>query len=372
MKTSILYLTEGGARLASRISSALNDSCIFDCRGKLQETVSRQWSRSDAIIFIMAAGIVVRTIAPYLKDKYEDPAVVVCDEQARFAISLLSGHAGGANSLARQVAEIIKGTPVITTASDVLGRTALDLWAREHGLVPADRKALTRAMGKLVNNGKLRVWSSLPLPALPEDMEKLNSPEKADVIITCGSLHDAPSQTASETGMDPCILYAPVLSAGIGCNRGTASEQISRAVSEAFSANGLSLQSLSRIGTIDLKKDEDGLVQFARSLNIPLLFFTKEQLNSVKGCGFSKAAMKATGARGVAEPAALLAASSGMKPAHARTSPGETQGAWLTQGTCGDCQAELIVRKMKWKDVTVAVAKDTCQWWEQARAPQTL
>ena len=132
--------------------------------------MARVWADYGEIVCIMAAGIVVRTVAPLLRDKYQDPAVVVCDERGRFAVSLLSGHLGGANDLARRVAELTGGQAVLTTASDVLGRTALDLWCRDLGLIPADKAALTRAMGLLVDRGGLTVWSRYPLPPLPADL----------------------------------------------------------------------------------------------------------------------------------------------------------------------------------------------------------
>ncbi|HEB69472.1 MAG TPA: cobalamin biosynthesis protein CbiG, partial [Desulfobulbus sp.] len=126
----------------------------------------------------MATGIVVRTLAPLLQDKRLDPAVVVCDEKGRFAVSLLSGHLGGGNALARQVAAILGGQAVITTASDVLGRTALDLWAHALDLQVADKRALTRIMGKLVNHGSVTLHSDYPLPELPDDITMQDDPEK--------------------------------------------------------------------------------------------------------------------------------------------------------------------------------------------------
>ena len=336
MKISVLYLTGGGAKLADRIAASLENAHALNCRGNLMNLVQRAWTESDAIIFIMAAGIVVRGIAPLLSDKHSDPAVVVCDERGRFAISLLSGHIGGANELAERVASITGGKAVITTASDVLGRTALDLWAAELGLVASDRSAMTRAMGRLVNQGSIKIYSEVPLPKLPSDIRAVQSPESADIIVSF--------RTAGEIAQyKACPLHPPVLSAGIGCNRGTSASQISDALSEACRVNGLALQSVARIATIDLKRDEEGLIELASSAGLPLLFFSKDQLNRVEGCSFSHAAMKATGARGVAEPAAILASLNG----------------------------KLIVRKMKWKDVTVALALDSSPWWEQGLEPGT-
>ena len=317
---AILALTKGGQALARRLARSL-PATVFFCRGSLRRTMEQCWYDHDALVCIMATGIVVRTLAPLIEDKQQDPAVVVCDEQGRFAVSLLSGHLGGGNELANRVAAVTGGRAVITTASDVQGKTALDLWARDLGLVVADRDGLTRAMGKLVNHGSVTLYSDYPLPNLPEDIQPTDQPQAADLIITAA----AGVQT---TGT---LLYARALVAGIGCNRNTPAEEIEQALHQACQENNLARGSVARLASIDLKRDEQGLLAFARRHGLPLDFFNKDELNTVGGVSTSAIVLRATGARGVAEPAAVLASGGGR----------------------------LLVKKMKWPNVTVAIAEIT-------------
>jgi len=316
---AILALTEGGKILAERLAKSLPGAAVFLCRGQLRKTMQHCWHEYDALVCIMASGIVVRTLAPLIKDKRSDPAVVVCDERGQFAVSLLSGHLGGANALAARVAAITGGRPVITTASDVQGKTALDLWAQDLGLVVADRDGLTRAMGKLVNQGSVTLYSDYSLPQLPEDIHLQAQPQDADLVIT----------SAAEIKTAGTLLYAKALVAGIGCNRNTPAEEIDQALRQACRENNLARQSVVRLASIDLKMDEQGLLAFAETHGLPLDFFNRDELNSVEGVSTSAVVLRATGAKGVAEPAAVLASGGG----------------------------KLLVKKMKWPGVTVAIAE---------------
>lgn len=318
-KTAILPLTRGGRQLADRLSRLLPCCTVFPCRGRVQQTLQQCWQEYDSLICIMATGIVVRTLAPLLTDKRRDPAVVVCDERGRFAISLLSGHLGGGNALAEQVAGLLAGQAVITTASDVLGRTALDLWAADLGLAVADQRSLTRVMGKLVNQGAVSLYSDYPLPELPADIERQEQAETADLVIT--------SRTDVQTV--GAVLHPQALIAGIGCNRNTPAAEIEQALQECCAEHSLALPSVRSLASIDLKDDEPGLLDFARSRGYRVDFYSRDQLNGVDGVATSAAVFKATGAKGVAEPAAVLAAGGGR----------------------------LLVRKMKWTNVTVAIAE---------------
>jgi cobalt-precorrin 5A hydrolase len=278
------------------------------------------WHRYPAIVCIMATGIVIRTIAPLLRDKYHDPAVVVCDELGQFAISLLSGHIGGANDLAERVAGITGGQAVITTASDVLGYTPLDLWCRQWQLTPVSADALTRTMGRLVDQGHVTLWSRYPLPRLPEDLRQTSDRSRADLSI---------DSRLEPTG-NGTLLFPRSLVFGIGCNRGTPAEAIAAAVTATCRQHGLAPQAIARLASIDLKQDEIGLCEYARRHDLPLDFYTKDQLNQVEGVSVSPAVQRATGAKGVAEPAALLSAG---------------------------VDSTLLVPKIKWPAVTTAVAE---------------
>ena len=318
MKYAILAITRGATLLGEQLAGQL-EADFFPCKGKLRTTLETVWTKYEGIICIMATGIVVRTVAPLLKDKSKDPAVVVCDEHGKFAISLLSGHLGGANALAEMVAGKTGGQEVITTASDVLGKTALDLWCRELGLVVGNKTTFTRKMGKLVDTGSLQVYSKYPLPPLPPDLIQTDTLEAADLVIT--------SLAAIKT--EAALLHPKTLVFGIGCKRDTPVAVINQCIETTCSEHNLAPQSLARIASITLKQDEQGLLAAAASRQLDLRFFTSEELNTVPGITASPTVLKVTGAKAVAEPAAMLAA-----------------GA-----------TSLLVDKMKWQGATTAVAE---------------
>jgi cobalt-precorrin 5A hydrolase len=318
-RCAVLALSRGGCALGQSLAASLHAD-FYACKGRLAEVTSQVWPAYAEIVCIMATGIVVRTIAPLIRDKYRDPAIVVCDEQGRFAVSLLSGHLGGANDLARRVAAATGGQAVITTASDVLGHTALDLWCRDLGLTPADKISFTRAMGRLIDHGSLTLWSRYPLPDLPPDLTPLEDRTAADLIV----------DSRTDRSAHGALLHPKALVVGIGCNRSTPAAAIAGAVAETCLRHHLAPAAIARLASIDLKKDEAGLLEYARQQNLPIDFYGKDQLNEVEGISTSEAVQRATGARGVAEPAALLSAG-----------PGST----------------LLITKMKWTDVTTAVAE---------------
>ena len=333
MNIAILSLTRGGLELSERLTEQLPGAVSLHCRGALRQNVEEAWPRHDALIFIMAAGIVVRTIAPLLADKYNDPAVVVCDEAGHFAVSLLSGHLGGANELARRVARISGGQAVITTASDVTGHTALDLWIRDLGLSVSEPSRLAGVMGKLVNRGFVTLHTDYPLPRLPSDIHPSDDSQTTDLLITARSKNKG-------TGL---TLVPKSLVVGIGCNRGTDVRSIEKACAEVFAEHGLLFEAIRNLASIDLKQDERGLLAFAAGKGYEIDFFSSGQLNEVANVSESQAVLRATGAKGVAEPAAILSA-----------------------GNHG-----LIVRKVKCKDVTIAVAEVCSPWLEPDREPST-
>jgi cobalt-precorrin 5A hydrolase len=316
--------------MAECLASLLPGGEVVSSRGSIHKTLAHAWQEYDRLICIMAAGIVVRGIAPLLRDKTTDPAVVVCDEQGRFAISLLSGHLGGGNALAHRVAELLGGQAVITTASDVLGHTALDIWARDLGLAVADRHRLTSVMAKLVNTGSVSLYSEYPLPKLPPDIILHDDPASADLLISCRT--DLGSDCG--TGKAAVLLHPKSLTAGIGCNRDTPAPEIEQALREACAEHNLAPQSVRSLASIDLKNDEPGLLDFARSKGYTIDFYNRDQLNGVDGVSTSAAVLKATGAKGVAEPAAILSSGNGL----------------------------LLVKKMKWPNVTVAIAELKEPW----------
>lgn len=317
MRIAVLSLTEGGGRLAARICAALPGAEPVARDRPVADLLARLWQGYDGIVGIMAAGIVVRAMASLVSDKRRDPCVVVMDEKGDFAISLLGGHLGGGNDLARRVAAVTGGRAVITTASDVLGRTALDLWLRANDLTTADHAGVTVASARLVGKGRLRVQTEVEL-ALPADFERVAAEAAADLVVT---LRPA-------TAGGPLHVHPRRLVVGVGCNRGTSAAEFETALAELFAERNLSPLAVRNLASIDLKRDEAGLLAFAAGHGWPIDFFNQQQLNQVPVAVPSAAVHRATGAFGVAEPAAWLSAGSG----------------------------QLLVEKHKWNNVTMAVA----------------
>ena len=330
LRVAIICLTRGGVELARKLMGFLPDMRLYGYEpldlefsnlerfSSLRGLIERLWSHHNALVFIMATGIVVRTIAPLIKDKKTDPAVVVLDEKGKFAISLLSEHMGKANRLAKEIADFLGGQAVITTASDVNERPALDLLALERDLYVEDWERLKRLSARIVNGEKIRVFTEGFHYALPDVFIPVEAPEEAQLIIT--------NRIMSFSAL---YLRPKNLVLGIGCNRGTEAEEIGKVVKDTFGEWGFSPNSIRNVATVDKKKDEAGLLYFAERYGLNIEFFSPEELNRVKGISVSEASMRAIGAQAVAEPAAILASGADT----------------------------LIVPKQKIGNVTVAVAE---------------
>ena len=297
--TAIFYITDNGFHLAQSIRELLSDAEIVRYKA---EVFRDKWSSTKNIICIMATGIVVRVIAPLLKDKKTDPAVVVLDEKGEYVISLLSGHLGGANALTRGIAECIGGHAVITTASDVQGKVALDLWAAEENLYVEDYEKLKHLSAKIVNGKSVSVRTEHIFRSahIPEEFDMVGQGDQADIIISSRLFKS-----------DALILRPKTFFAGIGCNRGTSKDEIRTTVRQVLEEHKLSVNSIARLATIDLKNDEQGLLDFADEEGLGIDFFSKNDLNGAvlkHNIASSDAVMAATGTAAVAEPAAILAA----------------------------------------------------------------
>lgn len=321
MRVGLLAITSGGHSLAEKLASVLDHASILAKNegDKVADILRHNWGEYDGFICIMATGIVVRSIAPLLKDKKTDPCVIVCDQHGKHAISLLSGHLGGGNALASNVARVTGGQAVITTASDTLGLVALDLWAKECRLSLPNREDLTRISTELVNSGSLLCYSDVEISSLPKGLKRCEDPAQAQVLVSHKIYKDAQSVQ----------FYPKNLVIGTGCNRGTPASEFEEALAELFSDLQLSKNSIKNLASIDKKNDEVGLLAFAENNNWSIDFYDKTTINSQNNVEISLAALKAVGAIGVAEPASLLSAKSNL----------------------------LLSRKRKWKNITMAVAQ---------------
>ena len=321
MNIAIIALTTGGKALAQKI---VNDTSytVLDSEDKVAEKLRQNWQLFDGFIMIMATGIVVRSIAPLLSSKREDPAIVVMDEAGKNAISLLSGHLGGANKLAHDVAQVTGGTAIITTASDTLGYTALDLWARDNRLIVADKNQLTEKSALLVNRGYLLVYQKESKLTLPQDLQEVESISEADIILSY----------SEKTNAQQLVLHPQTLVLGTGCKKETTLTDYQTAFADLCRDLDISPLSIAKVCSIDAKKNEPGLLAFAQSLQLPIEFYPREEINTFADqLTHSAKALEAVGAIGVAEPTALLGAS----------------------------QTTLYCTKKKWKNITMALASST-------------
>jgi len=323
-KIAVLALTAQGRSTAGRIVERLADAELVEVGSGIRQALELSWDRYEGLVCIMATGIVVRCIAGLCRSKLSDPAIVVVDENGRYAISLLSGHIGGGNRLAEEIAVICGAEPVITTASDVAGHTALDLWAIENNLSIDHPERLASFSARLLNQGALQVFKDENVAVmLPDDLTPCEDQGLADIIISCRK-----GLPANGLQMLPRQRYV-----GIGCRRGTGIKQFEAMLEALESEHGIDRRTIASLASIDLKRDENGLLEVALRNKWPVRFFGKEQLNSIDAPSKSLIVKNKIGVNSVCEAAAMLAAGNANGP------------------------GRLIVEKIKWKNITAAVAE---------------
>lgn len=208
------------------------------------------FSEMDALIFVGAAGIAVREIAPYVRDKRTDPAVLGLDERANFVIPLLSGHIGGANALARRLAAALGATAVVTTATDVNGKFSVDTWAAEHGCAISDMGVAKQISAEILEHS-VPVCSDFPIQGpLPDGL----------VLGESGELGIYVGYRCSAPFMHTLRLVPRVLRVGVGCRKGISREAVEAAIQTAFASHDLDLNAVKGVYSIDLKRQEAGLL----------------------------------------------------------------------------------------------------------------
>jgi len=350
MRIAVIAITRRGAQLANKLYNSLGECDIFISEryagaengiakkfapSELSQFITTAWKQYDGIVCIMATGIVVRMIAPLLSSKQTDPAIVVMDDAGRFSISLLSGHLGGANELAERCAFATGARAVVTTATDANNLPSFDLLAKEHNWIIDDISRIKTVNQLLLDNqeiavvdptGKTRSWfhGAGNLKFHDTFAGALESTASGFVFVT--NRHIPPHKQSDSL----LILRPRNLVLGIGCNRGTPADEIDDFVTTNLRRVFLSRKSVKIIASATAKADEAGLLCFAQQLGVDMVFYTSEELNNVSSPSApSRHALQAIGAKGVAEPAAILAS--------------------------GGC--DLIVQKIKSDAVTMAVAE---------------
>lgn len=346
LNVAVYALTPQGAKLGRVLAGELGGRLFVSRR--LQEEgeaagvfdsllpfAAANWKRFDGHVFIAAAGIVVRAVAPVLEGKDRDPAVVAVDQRGRFAVSLVSGHLGGANALATLVAKVTAGQAVITTATDTEELPSLDILARERGLIIANLDAV-----KLVN---IALLAGEPVQVYdPGGWLGLNPRNGIDhpwaehfrpVSAMDGWIRDYPGVVVSHEVLSPqenmLILRPPSLTVGVGCRRGVTAQEVHSAVQETLEANGLAPECISAFASIAAKRDEAGLIEMAMDLGRGLFFYEPSDIADLPVKNPSARVEQEMGVAGVAEACAMRLADSD----------------------------QLLVEKTKCGKVTVAVAE---------------
>lgn len=307
MKTAILSYSRRGTETAGRIARALGKSDCYTVGKFLKPGFSpipqpsepfygALFRDREALIFVGACGIAVRCIAPHVRDKTTDPAVLCVDEQGKFVISLLSGHIGGANALAVRLADLLGAEPVVTTATDRSGRFSVDAWAAEHNCV-IDSMPLAKAVSAAILERTLPLSSDFPVVSpCPAGLELGETGE----LGICISLYDR------KPFVQTLRLIPRIVHLGVGCRRGTDAERISQAVENCLAAARIDPRAVRGVYSIDLKQDEAGLLEFCAGKNLPITFYSAAQLNQVEGnFSSSEFVRRITGTDNVCERAAL-------------------------------------------------------------------
>lgn len=327
MTVHIFPVTDRGFSFARKIEKGFKGAVVYRPSelkgGGLKKRVKEAFKNSSALVFVSAAAVVVRTVAPYLKDKTTDPPVVSVDELGRFSISLVSGHLGGANELAREVAGLVGATPVVTTGTDIRGLPCVEEIAKRFSLEIENVEGIKPVNSAILRGGK--VGASVVVvdrdPArlraikgafghtgvfkFQKTVPKKLAKGRALVVISARLDENIPRTLSKAT----LFLRPKEFVVGLGCKRGVTVKEFERAYGRVLSERKLSPLSVKNLATIEIKRTERGLKGFAKRAAVPVDFFSTKELSAIKPpSGPSRVVREKFGIDGVAEPAALASA----------------------------------------------------------------
>ena len=338
---AVISFTDRGNQLAAQISTALQDCAKVKTQDSrqlcypLKEWCQRSFASCQLLVFVGAVGIAVRLIAEFIQDKYQDPAVLVIDELGNYVIPVLSGHVGGGNDWARFLGEALGALPVITTATDLHGKFAVDVFAAKNKLVISERGLAKEISAAVLRGEAIRFFSErevfgrMPkelqvMQLFPDNKQKAQAERSAE---TCQEPEATAAQQRAwggysiyvgvkrQTDMEKTLFLHPkALALGIGCRKGKSSEEIEAFVLRTLQEAGLAWDSVCGVASVELKKQEQGLVEFCEKWKLSFCTFTPEQLAKVPGT-FSESSFvqQEIGIGNVCERAAVVYASSLMK-----------------------------------------------------------
>ncbi|MDR1651093.1 MAG: precorrin-6A reductase [Synergistaceae bacterium] len=301
----------GGNEVADELCASLEAVSVPIPPGGTKEAFKTRWSSAGAFVFIGSLAIAVRSSAGLLKDKSTDPAIVVVSEDGGVSLPVVSGHIGLAADLARECAQILahRGALYVpTTSSDRAGFIAPDLWASRRSCSILLKARLTSVIAKFKETGRITAWADpllkeygVDLP-LPYGYELSDSQSEADIIVS-------PRAIQKLSGAKPQIVPR-VITAGIGCRKGTGEETIERVLKSALSKNRFGpflVEAVAELRTVEAKRDEEGILRMAEAFGLPLVVVPDTEILSMPGEFSQSAASRHIGLPGAAEPAAASA-----------------------------------------------------------------
>lgn len=293
----------GHSTEAFTISKFAKQLGFLEIGESLNKWTEKMFKDKDGIIFIGACGIAVRSIAPFIQNKKVDPAVIVIDEKGRFIIPILAGHIGGANYLSKQIARITGGQEVLTTATDVNGKFAVDVFATEKGLYISDMKAAKDISSRILEDKEIGILS---------DFKFKNNIPKGLTASSSGEVGIYISLSENKPFDETLNLIPKIITLGIGCRRNTEFEKIESLVMKTLKKHNISIYAVKKIASIDLKAEEQGILEFCKKHNLDFEVYSSEELRALKG-DFSESSFvnSITGVSNVCERSAVIASDNG-------------------------------------------------------------
>lgn len=288
MRIEAVAFSTNGCRTAMRLKDAFPEEDVrIHCKTKsdtlgvdlIEGPVSRwtqeMWDQTNAIVFIGALGIAIRYIAPCVKSKKTDPAIVGMDEHGKWAIALLSGHIGGCNELTQRIADRLGSEPIITTATDLNGKFSVDTFAARNGMRIMSMGIAKDVSAKVLDGSFVGFCSDIPIEGtFPNGIVEADSGEFGVCV----------SRDPKKKPFDVTLNLVPMdVTIGLGCKRDTDPEKLKAFVKRILAEDGIAPERVAAVASIDLKKDEAAIIETARMLRAPLTFYTADELNALEG-----------------------------------------------------------------------------------------